>query len=344
MTLYVDRVKNTEFKEGGGELESFVYDQTTDSAAAQIRLEAPQILDRWKGGGTIVADENTYLLEPAQFAPVFLVVDLVNDSDRDAQIVGGYIDVTESAADLQPYLEIASIDYFLTDEKLDPTFTLLNAGWGPLQNAKMTYSFGAGSQTFAIDAGTFDQSQEVSVLPAFVASGVNVAEVQNGRFVCSSYEEVPNCLADLVQTGLFGQLGDAMFTEYKHVYTRLEGVIDYSWTDSHGTPQQSQSPISIKIPVLDFDVGPTAEYGAPAAVDRNLPAFKLALDKQNYRIPFSYREPIGAQQNKRFSITLDAEQSSSHQFKVVLEFADGTTVSSLPADLLIFKPRAVQLY
>ena len=346
MSLYIDRAKNNTFKEGGGELESFVYDQTSASGTVEIRLDAPKIMARWKGEGTITADGETFTLDPDQFGPVFLVVDVINDGDRAAQIVGGYIEVAESATDRQPYLEISSIDYFMAEAKLDPTFAFLNEGWGPVQNAKITYYFGKerGGQTFVIDAGTFDQSKEVSTLPGFLASGFNVSGVTDGHFPCPSEDEIPNCLAKLVQSGLFGQLSGAMFTEYTHVYTQVSGVIDYSWMDSQGSPQQRQSPISVKLPVLDFVIGPVAEYGAPEAVSRKLPAIKLAIDRQDYRIPFSYRERLGAQQDKRFALTLDAEKSSHHLFRIVLQLADGSTVSTPPIDLLMFKPRAVQLY
>lgn len=349
MTLYIDQVKNNEFKEGNPELDSFVYGQTDNAGTIAIRLNAPAIMARWKGDAPITADsESMFTLDPSQFAPVFLVVDVVNDTDRAAQIVGGYIDVADSASDLQPYLEISGIEYFSTEEKFDPTFNLLNEGWGAVQNAKITYSFGkepqTGSQTFVIDVGTFDQSTEVSTVPGLVASGFNVSAVKNGHFPCASAEEVPNCLADLVQSGLFGQLGGTMSTDYTHVYTKISGVIDYSWTDSQGSLQQKQSPISVTLPVLEFDIGVAAEFGAPGAVERKLPSIMLALDRQNYRLPFSYRGRIGAQQNLRFALTLDAEKSSHHLFKIVLQLADGSTVSTPPVDLLMFRSRAVQLY
>ena len=126
-------------------------------------------------------------------------------------------------------------------------------------------------------------------------------------------------------------------------YTQVSGVIDYSWVDGHGTKQQSHSPFTVKLPVLVFDFSP-GEYGAPEAIDRKLRAIALPLDRKNYRIPFNYRERLGAQQNKRFSLILNAEKSSRHRFTVVLELADGTTVSSETVDLLFFKPRTAKLY
>ena len=61
------------------------------------------MMERWTGGGTVTGDQDSSLLEPGQFAPVFLVVDLINNGDRDAQIVGGYLDVADSASELEPY-------------------------------------------------------------------------------------------------------------------------------------------------------------------------------------------------------------------------------------------------
>lgn len=342
--IYVDRAANSDFLAGADpELELFVYDQTQDLGAVQIRLNAPQVMQRWKGGGTISVDQNTYLIMPEQFAPVFLVIDLINGSDRDEQIVGGYIDVAESWTDLQPYFEVARIQYYQAHKVFDPSFTLLNNGWGPVENATITYSFGGTGNSFAVDVGNFDATKVVTTMDGFTQSGVNVPALDD-HYTCPSFDEVPNCLSALVESGLFGAIGGAMYAEYNHVYTNIEGVLDYGWTDSRGTPQQSQSPMFIKLPVLDIDVGSSAEFGAPGPVAREFPAFKLALDRESYRIAFPYREPIGAQQNKRFAMTLDADKSSSHQLRIVLEFADGSTVASPPIDLLIFKPRPVELY
>jgi hypothetical protein len=346
MNLYIDRAKNSDFQQADTEVASFAYDQKTAPDRVEIGLDAPEIISRWKGGGLITA--GAFILDPNQFAPVFLVVDLINDTDRNAQIVDGYIDVAESTTDLQPYLEIFSLGYGPGVAKFDPSFTFLNEGWGPVGNAKITYSFGkeqqAGSQTFVTNIGSFDQSQPVSVLSGFIGAGVNVDRVENEHFTCASYEEVPQCLADLAQTGIFGQIGGAMFSDYTHVYTQVSGIVDYSWADSQGTEQQSQSPFTVTLPVLEFDVGSVAEYGAPEAIDRKLRTISLPLDRQNYRIPFNYRERLGAQQNKRFSLTLDAEKSSHHRFTVVLRLADGSTVSAQTVDLLFFKPRAAKLY
>jgi hypothetical protein len=348
MTIYVDRAANAQFKDADVEVDSYVYDRQGEGAdPIDIRLNAPEIMARWKGNGVIVSDESSRLLDPKQFAPALLVVDIVNESDRDAQIVGSYLEVAYSLTDWEPYLEISGVDYLGTEEKFDPTFTIINEGWGAVQNSKITYSFGdagEGGQSFTIDLGTFDQSQEASTLPGFLAAGVNVDAVRTDSYSCPSYEEVPNCLAQLVQSGLFGTIGGAMYAEDKHVYTQVSGVIDYGWQDSQGAMQQRRSPISIKTPVLDFVVGPAAEYAAASPIERNLPVVKLGLDQQNYRIPFNYRGAIGAQHNNRFALNLDADRSSHHQFRVVLQLGDGSIAATPPVDLLMFKPRAVLSY
>ena len=344
MNLYVDRAMNARFKEADPELESYVYGQTGAGDTVNVRLDAPEIMARWRGNGVISLDESTMLIEPAQFAPVFLVVDVVNDSDRDAQITGGYIQVAQSDTAWEPYLEITGVWYLAQNKGFDPTFVFVNEGWGPAQNAKVTYSFGdGGGQTFVIDAGTFDQSKEVSTRPGFEASGADVARLEQARYPCPSFEMVPACLTNVKRSGLFGSIADSVYAEYNFVYVQVSGVIDYDWTDAQGAVQHRRSPISVKLPVLTF-VGPLAEYGAPEAVSRKLPSIKLGLDAKNYRIPFNYRERLGAQQNKRFALTLDAARSSHHQFTIVLQTANGNTISTPPVDLLMFRPRAAQLY
>ena len=55
---------------------------------------------------------------------MFLVVDVVNDTDRDAQIVGGYVDVADSATELEPHPQIAGINYFATEDAFEPRVQL----------------------------------------------------------------------------------------------------------------------------------------------------------------------------------------------------------------------------
>jgi hypothetical protein len=347
MNLYVDRAMNNQFKNADPEFDSYVYGQAKAGDTVEIRLDAPEIMARWQGDGVITANSNDlFLLDPHQFAPVFLVVDVINDSDHAAQVTGGYVDVAHSSTAWEPYLEITGI-WYLADEKVfDPTFVFANEGWGPAQNAKVTYSFGKtlGGQTFAIDVGTFDQSKEVSTLPGFKASGTDVARLEEARYPCPSFEMVPSCLINLKRSGLFGALADHVYNKDRHVYVQVTGAIDYDWTDAQGNTQHRRSPISVELPVLAFVVGPMAEYGPPEAVNRKFPAIKLGLDGENYRIPLRYRERLGAQQNKRFALTIDADKSSHHVFRIVLQLADGRTVATPPVDLLMFKPRAAELY
>ena len=80
----------------------------------------------------------------------------------------------------------------------------------PIRSAKSEQTK---SQNFVLDAGSFDQSQVVSVLPGFLDSGVDIHKVKNEHFTCASFEKVPKCLADLTQSGIFGKLRGAMFSE-----------------------------------------------------------------------------------------------------------------------------------
>jgi hypothetical protein len=56
-------------------------------------------------------------------------------------------------------------------------------------------------------------------------------------------------------------------------------------------------------------------------------------------MPLPYKGNLAPQQNKRFALSLIADKSSGHKFKVVLELADGTQVASPDIDLIYFLPR-----
>jgi hypothetical protein len=146
-------------------------------------------------------------------------------------------------------------------------------------------------------------------------------------------------MQDLAQAGLFGRLADKIFLDQRFVLTRVSGKIDYAWTDSYGRSHRRSSPFSVDIPLLEFKTGIGGECGAGGPVERGYKTVKLSLDRKNYRIPLPFSGSLGPKQNRRLSLALVADKSSQHFFKVVLQLADGSTVSSPKVDLLYFMPR-----
>lgn len=353
INLLIDRKQNKAFLD---EAEywftpGYVYDirdASPDNVA--IRLSAPKIMGLWKGRAPIAdgsaGDSGDLFYERSQFAPVLLVVDLKNISGRRVQVTGAYLEVESSATDLEPFITVDSGEFmecgFLGELHTDLAF--LNRGWGPVQEAKLTYSFGGqgpSGKSFVIDLGTFETEKSVSVMEALRASGMNVKAVKTRKFKCasSSEEDIARCAKDLKDAGLFGEVSPVVVPYGKNLLTRIDGTLAYRWTDSAGVAHERQSPVSADIPLLEFDTGSMAECGAPGAIERKFKTVKLSLDRNSYRIPLPYRGKLGVQQQKRFALSLIAAKSSQHIFRVVLQLAHGSTATSPRIDLLYFMPR-----
>jgi hypothetical protein len=278
------------------------------------------------------------------------VVDVTNKSDRAVQLSGAYLDVAESVTDLQPFLSVDTGDYSDCGDtpKLKSELLFLNQGWGAVEGAKLSFSFGndmsTGGDAFSVDVGKFGDVKAVSVAEALMASGVNMEKVKAGGFKCASGsdEDIWTCTSALAESGLFGSLGGAVFSSGEVLFTRVGGTLDYRWTDSKGVPHERHSPVSADISLLKFETGAEAECGAGGPIEREFKTVKLPLDRAKYRIPLPVGGQLGPLENKRFALSLVADKSSQHFFRVVLQLSDGSTVSSPNVDLLYFIPRIVE--
>jgi hypothetical protein len=94
--------------------------------------------------------------------------------------------------------------------------------------------------------------------------------------------------------------------------------------------------------LLTFDTGDQAECGAGGPTDQNLRPVMLQLDRKGYRIPLGWRAAMAPRQRRRAALTVSAEKSSRHAFRVVLELTGGRTVSTPRFDLVFFKPNIVE--
>jgi hypothetical protein len=338
VNIYVDRAQNEDFlaNQEADFSVGFVY----EAKDGRVQLADEQIVSVWKGNGPI--RRLGAFEETVQFAPVFLVVDVMNKEARKIGIIGGYLQVAESVTDRTPYLEILT-DYdpsCVENMKLRPDFDFVNRGWGPVENAKITYAFGteesATTRSFVQDVGTFDDMQAVSVLPGLEAAGLDAKQASESVFACPSLEQIAACAQGI---GVLGELASAVFPHANSLYSRIRGQIDYTWADSKGGTNARSTPFVVDIPILAFNAAGGVECGAGGPVERTFNTVKLPLDKANYRIPLPYSGTLAPQQNKRFALSLIADKSSGHRFRVVLDLADGTYAASPEIDLIYFLPR-----
>jgi hypothetical protein len=195
-------------------------------------------------------------------------------------------------------------------------------------------------ETSSLDAGTFDMSKHFSMLAGLRELGVDITRLNAGSFHCASMSQLPRCMSQLTQSGLFGRMRpDAIKRQGSDVIATFNGSVSYDWTDDMGAKNHRESRISGFIPLLRFSVGEMAECGGSAPEDQEHAAIKLSLDKRDYRLAIRVSDSIRSGETKRIGIVLDAEKSSQHVFQFVLRTSDGTNLSSPKFSLQMFKPR-----
>jgi hypothetical protein len=332
----IDAKKNQSYIKADDQFSSFVYSATTQNNTKIIQPASKEIMETWKGNKPVSKGP---FEDSDQFAPIFLVVDLTNNRATPVQVKNAYLDVSASASDLQPYLQISSSYTGCGDATYNPKFTLTNYGWGAVHDAKLTYSFGKKpSAGFTASVGTFDHTADPSVEDGLKKSVLNIAQAKAGKFKCASQSALPACLAKLKSSGIFGSLVDTVYLAENAVLTEATGRIEYDWIGSDGKSNKRSSPFAVEFPLLHFSIG-GPECGAPGPVDRDNKPIALSLDKKSYRISLDWHSQLMPRQNKRLALALSAPKSSRHFAKVVLELSDGSMVASMPLDILYFTPR-----
>lgn len=348
VNVYLDSRLNDEFRAAQDEddFNRYIYRVDDSSGVLRIQLASDEIMGLWKGDAPIIATLrqgiSDYFEDSTQFGPVFVVVDIANEENQTAEVVGAYLDIDESMSDLQPYVDAYGPADGCND-RLQTEFSLMNAGWGPVENARLTYVFGneaePGNQTFVAEIGSFEDAAMPSIAGGLEALGIDIDRLQNDSFQCASEDQFAACLADWQNSDLLAGLRGATFSDGNaQLLTRLWGILEYTWTDAKGGGNQRQSPVVIDFPVLDVGFGP--ECGAGGPIERGFPTAKLPLDQTNVRIPINYTDTIAPREQKRFGLNFVADKSSRHHFRFVIELADGRTVASPDIDLLYFIPRS----
>jgi hypothetical protein len=251
----IDAKQNQRYIKADDQFDSFVYSETIQNNTKVIQPASENIMGWWKGNKTlkeIYMMEKGYFEETDQFAPIFLIVDLTNNRATPVQIKNAYLDVSASATDLQPYLEIGSIDRIGCDVgSYNPEFPFTNYGWGTVRGANMIYSFGkASSAQFTASLGTFEYTVDVSVEEGLRTSSLNINRLKAGHFSCASKAVVKSCLATLRGSGIFGSLTDSVYLSDVTVFVDTTGRFDYEWLSIDGTSNKRSSPFVIDIPLL----------------------------------------------------------------------------------------------
>jgi hypothetical protein len=340
--IIIDAKMNQDFVKAD-RFHSLVYEAITANGGVKVQISSKKITEVWKGNAPLLVNESTWDDETS-FAPVFLIADVRNDGTRPVQITAAYLDIAESQVDYQPYLTVNGYESACSDGSYGPKIELENYGWGEVRNARLVYSLGKASPPatqFTADLKTFDLSKMATVEDGLRRSGVDIDKLKIGKFHCSSKAQVPGCFAQLKKTGIFGDLAANAYVKDSIVFADLSARIEYQWQDADGRTNNRSSPFSMVIPLLHFDTAKGPECGAGPPVDRNTKPLELSLDQKNYRLKLDWSGQIESRQGRRYGFVLTAKKASHHVLHVVLEFADGNSLKSLPIDISYFVPRTM---
>jgi hypothetical protein len=325
-----------------------------------IRPDNKRLMSMWKEGGEIQLrhdEENKNFemfgvlsLVRGQLVPLSLIVEVQNRSARDVQVSGVTVNVDSSAGDLQPAIQMAEESAFAPphfEGDYLPTRFVENFGWSAAQDARLKFAFVSHQGparnpplTRTLDIGTLERSAKIDFEPHLRAVGVDVGKLRRDRsagFRCRSNARA-ECLREVKATGVFGSLADLVSLDPVGAVVDVLGELEYAWNDNKGARRTASSPFRIKLSLGNLKSElESGEGGSREIITRT--AQRLRLDAANYRIPISYQANVAAGRTSRLVLPIEAEKSSSHDFRIVLQLADGREVSSRPINLLYYRPR-----
>lgn len=316
-----------------------------------------RLMNVWKGNGWIhpapeylggEGDQyGVFGLDRSQLQPIMLSIEAHNRSVGTVQVTGAYLAVNESRTDRQPAIEInPSLGSTCKSGLFEAEFKLDNFGWSPAVNASMQFSFARPGQVppnvaprLAHRIGNIDKRANVNLESHLVAAGVNVAALKryaNGGFRCPSSDKA-QCLEHIKSLVPLGMLAPLAILRDVSVEVHAAGLLDYQWRDASGKQHSRSSPIVVPITLGQLArSAECAEGGSPEVVISKTQ--QLRLDAFQYRLPVAFRADVPSGRTARYGLPIDAEKSSLHSFRVVMQLSDGREVASRPIHLIHYKP------
>lgn len=329
LQVFVDQRRQAAARE-----QAFGYRQRAGAQAIELLPDSETLMQQWKGDAVLGPGPRLAFERDAKPAPVFLVLDVSNESGSPIQATDSYLEVEASATELQPFVALAG---------WSEAFQLSNHGWGPAENARLNFALGPerpATERVSLPLGTLGV---VNVNPerALIAAVPALPQLREQPPKCPSMDQVRDCLAQLQGTKPMGRIGDIAYVRRNQVLTRLIGTLSYEWRDAAGAVQTREQPLNVELRLFSFDTGGglAAAMGPPGPEQEGYEPVALQLDRKTYRVRLPYRPLLAPGQNQRFQLALIAPKASRHQWRVVMETSDGRRVMTPRLDLLYFVPK-----
>ena len=307
---------------------------------------AQEINDAWNGTNKIEATTYPYEFIDWEDAPAFVEIGLQTTDGSRVKVEDLELQVASSDSYRKPMLSLTGhvgcVGY-------RPTFSLVNNGWGKVQNARMSVQFTnaeAGenaSRSFERTLGEFDNGLDVALGDVLSEAGVDTAKLENERFSCQSADSLNVCRSQVFNNVGFGEIADFISGEDK-LFTTAMGTVSYDWADDFGNVYQAAEPFRVDVALVTIELPP-----ALAECGDGFGGSPEALRYQDVKLPVGQRDYVvemPMRGNKNVSeyvarLKMSAEMSSFHQFQTVAKFADGSERRSKTVSLFYFRPRPV---
>ena len=205
---------------------------------------------------------------------------------------------------------------------------------------------------FDVDISGLTGRNVISVMDHLRRYGVNVGRLQQG-FDCSAIaaqaeqpvdalplDEVKSaCGAVLRNSGAFGGLAPAIAVGSERALLSVIGSLDYAWRASNGQNQRGAATFTTNVSLGDIVFSPPECGEGAEPEDLADKPYEFDLGRSNYRIPIRLRDTVPAGVAARWRVRVDADENSTHVFRMVFNMADGRRIASRPIDLMLIRPR-----
>lgn len=306
-----------------------------------------RLFDVWRGRVPIqitqderfsVITELSFLGPIEYYQPAPFILDLSNLSEETVRIAGGYIDVSRSVSDREPAVQV---DGPRPGSCQGPGFTtafdVQNFGWSDMSKVKVTGTIAdKGKVVFELPVQEFEkiaELQHVDYAPFFKQFGID----DQVQLECDS-ETAGACQTAVKQHPSLKAFADIVTVDSGSFVVPYHGEIAYEWAGADGETHTKTSTFD-----LDFQIGfipSMSECGEGGTEEGKFrKPFKLKTDGENYRVPLQLADDIPPGVTGRWRVQIESDMSAVHDFRIVLQLADGRDVVTRPVNLTYFKPR-----
>lgn len=331
------------------------YEVANSPAGFQIRPGDSRLLKTWREKPELqlsfdeeINEDRPGFVAPTkkQLVPLNLRVDLQNRSSSPIQMTGLYLDVVSSTTETKPAIQITvgTVDLCLGAAAFSSGFTLENFGWSTAEDVSLKFDLVSpkgGSNPIRIvkKPGSLDKTLRVDIESDLKSMGVDTDYLQGLKegFACNKGTPA-RCLTSLRATGKLGPIANFVQMQDTTFVVKFASSLDYTWRDAKGEMQKWTHPFTATLP-LGFlaNQGECGEFGAPQIVTNKSQQFKL--DATGYKIPITYQATVPPTRTIPLVFPIEAQKSSTHNFSIVIQLADGREIRSRPVNLLYYRPR-----